>query len=344
MSFFVTDQYNHECTEGKCISVLPNPPTASPTTSARIADFWYPQYEISWDQAGCSNTLPLPYNNTNDRPKYNSEESCCASAYGGQVSVACICGLDNPPLGCPGVVEYIVTTTTVTISSTFDLGDLVVPYNQAGFIQTLESTIAALVQASLGADGGTVEKVIILSIDGEPVDRRRALFLRRELTSHANVQFQVLVNNECLGSDCQQISRVNIGSAIRDDVNRGLTNVAIVQTALRQSGNTALQSVSIGEVTVSNQVTSTQTTATTVGVSINSFACIFEIRAIQISHCTILIEISHGPLHFFLIQPPPTKPPTVSSMIEEHTYLLVSPYFISNFTTLISIIFALSVQ
>ena len=258
--------------------MLPSPPTISPTNSARIADFWYPQYELSWDQAGCSNALPLPYNNINDRPKYESGESCCAAAYGGQVSMKCICGLDNPPLGCPGVVEYTVTTTTATITSTLDLGDLVDQYNQADLIQILESTIAAIVQASLGADGGTVEKVTILSIDGQPVDRRRALFLRRELSSHVSIQFQVLVNDKCLRSNCQ-----NIQDAIRDDVKRGLTNLTRLQTALRQSGNTALQSVIVEEIMVRDQVTSTQATATAVEVSIYSFACILERRAIQIS-------------------------------------------------------------
>lgn len=30
---------------GKCISMLPNAPTSSPTTFERTADFWYPDYE-----------------------------------------------------------------------------------------------------------------------------------------------------------------------------------------------------------------------------------------------------------------------------------------------------------
>ncbi|KAL7527404.1 hypothetical protein ACHAXR_001945, partial [Thalassiosira sp. AJA248-18] len=38
---------------GKCISMLPNPPTSSPTNSDFEADFWYPMYETAWDQSGC---------------------------------------------------------------------------------------------------------------------------------------------------------------------------------------------------------------------------------------------------------------------------------------------------
>ena len=97
--------------------MLPSPPTSSPTKFEDEAGFWYPVYEISWDQSGCSNKLPLPYNNINDRPRYITQEVCCASAYSGQVSMACVCDLPSPALGCPGIIEYTATTTTATISS-----------------------------------------------------------------------------------------------------------------------------------------------------------------------------------------------------------------------------------
>ena len=59
---------------GKCISMLPEDirPTTSPTNADRTADFWYPMYEMSWSKSGCSNKLPLPYNNVNDRPNYST--------------------------------------------------------------------------------------------------------------------------------------------------------------------------------------------------------------------------------------------------------------------------------
>ncbi|KAL7528265.1 hypothetical protein ACHAXR_002353, partial [Thalassiosira sp. AJA248-18] len=57
---------------GKCLSMLPSPPTTSPTTSDFETDFWYPDYDTSWADAGCSNKLPLPFNNKNDRPNYKT--------------------------------------------------------------------------------------------------------------------------------------------------------------------------------------------------------------------------------------------------------------------------------
>jgi hypothetical protein len=52
------------------------------------AEFWYPDYETSWDRATCLNTLPLPFT-TGGRPTYDSKDACCANAYRGQVSNAC---------------------------------------------------------------------------------------------------------------------------------------------------------------------------------------------------------------------------------------------------------------
>ena len=85
---------------GACLRGLENPPTTSPTLTGNIAAFYYPDYETPWDRATCLNTLPLPFTH-GGRPTYSTKEACCAGAYGGQVSKACICSLDNPPLGCP---------------------------------------------------------------------------------------------------------------------------------------------------------------------------------------------------------------------------------------------------
>ena len=176
--------------------MLPNPPTTTPTNSAQTADFWYPQYETSWDQAGCSNQLPLPYNNINDRPKYSSQESCCAGAYRGQVSLACICGLPNPGLGCPGIIEYTLTTTTGIVTFALALGDITIPSDEnekAAFVESLESTIAALVSASLGlgTDVGTLTMIAIrvISIGGVPVRQR---LLRRRRRSRQQCHHSVL--------------------------------------------------------------------------------------------------------------------------------------------------------
>ena len=85
---------------GVCLRGLENPPTLSPTLTGGLTAFYYPDYETPWDRATCLNTLPLPFTH-GGRPTYSTKEACCAGAYGGQVSKACICSLDNPPHGCP---------------------------------------------------------------------------------------------------------------------------------------------------------------------------------------------------------------------------------------------------
>jgi len=86
---------------GKCLSELPSPPTGSPTTSAFEAAFWYPDYDTAWSIAGCSNKLPLPFNNPNDRPNYGTQVACCKAAYAGQLSGACLSELPSPPTTSP---------------------------------------------------------------------------------------------------------------------------------------------------------------------------------------------------------------------------------------------------
>ena len=75
---------------GKCLAELPSPPTTAPSNSAKEANFFYPDYETPWANAGCKNSLPLPYNNVSDRPNYPSQLACCQNAYGGQDSGKCV--------------------------------------------------------------------------------------------------------------------------------------------------------------------------------------------------------------------------------------------------------------
>jgi len=86
---------------GYCLAQLPSPPTGAPTNSAFETDFWYPEYEKTWSDAGCSNKLPLPFNNKADRPNYSSQLACCKGAYGGQTSGNCLSQLPNPPTMTP---------------------------------------------------------------------------------------------------------------------------------------------------------------------------------------------------------------------------------------------------
>ena len=74
---------------GVCLQGLENPPTLSPTLPGGLTTFYYPDYETPWDRATCLNTLPLPFTH-GGRPTYSTKEACCAGAYGGQVSKACM--------------------------------------------------------------------------------------------------------------------------------------------------------------------------------------------------------------------------------------------------------------
>ena len=90
---------------GYCISQLGAPPTTSPTSSDYTTDFWYPgeryetqssvndssvltyincstgsqDYDTPWSNAGCLNSLPLPFS-PGDRPTYTTNEACVSSS------------------------------------------------------------------------------------------------------------------------------------------------------------------------------------------------------------------------------------------------------------------------
>ncbi|EJK46745.1 hypothetical protein THAOC_34574 [Thalassiosira oceanica] len=106
---------------GACLSQLESPPTTSPTLSGGVVDFWYPDYGTPYSNAGCLNTLPLPYQK-GGRPSYSTHEACCAGAYAGQVSKACVCGMASPPSGCSDVVAADVVATTTATTTTVPAG------------------------------------------------------------------------------------------------------------------------------------------------------------------------------------------------------------------------------
>lgn len=253
---------------GACISMLPNPPTTAPTTSTREADFWYPQYELPWSDAGCSNKLPLPNNNIHDRPSYSTHAMCCAAAYSGQVSHACICGASNPPLGCRGIVAYTATTTTTTISSTLTLSEITVPTDPTKFtalVESLTSVIEQIVVASLSGDVGTLQDVRIVSIGGVPVVQRMLRSLSRVLQASSTViDFKIVTTSECSGN-CP--SSEEIGAAVYSDVNEGLSDLASTQSAINESSNENLQVAVIESMRVNSDVDTQSKTTTTIGVS-----------------------------------------------------------------------------
>jgi len=89
-------------TSGKCLSQLASPPTTSPTMAGGMAGFYYADYETAWSDAGCLNTMPIPFNR-GDRPEYDTHLACCKAAYGGQMSGKCLSQLASPPTTSPTI-------------------------------------------------------------------------------------------------------------------------------------------------------------------------------------------------------------------------------------------------
>ena len=127
------------------------------------------------------------------RPQYPFPEACYAGAYGGQVSLVCVCGMPSPLASCPEIIQYTTTITTtmstVAISSSLILSDLVMPTDkeeQTAVITTLEGTIKALVEATLDPSQSVAE-VRIISVGEVPVNQGR-----RMLTT-TNIDFKCIM-------------------------------------------------------------------------------------------------------------------------------------------------------
>lgn len=151
---------------GACFLGLPSPPSTSPTTDAREADFWYPRYEDSWANSGCSNALPLPYNNKRDRPFYESQLACCKAAYGGQTSGTCLGELPSPP----------TTSPTATGGFDFFYPDYETPWDQAGckndrplpFLTGGRPTYSTMLACCKGAYGGQTSGTCFANLPSPP--------------------------------------------------------------------------------------------------------------------------------------------------------------------------------
>jgi len=82
---------------GICLSMLPSPPTTSPTDVGEL-DVYYADYDQpAWPLGFCINTRPLP----SGRPTYTTMLLCCKGAYGGQQSGVCLSQLPSPPTVSP---------------------------------------------------------------------------------------------------------------------------------------------------------------------------------------------------------------------------------------------------
>jgi len=149
---------------GFCLSKLEAPPTTSPTTSDFTVDFWYPDYDTAWTSAGCLNTLPLPYNNVNDRPNYPTQLECCKGAYAGQMSGVCLSQLESPP-----------TTSPTNMGNTGSLfyPDYGTTWPEAGCVNVLpvpngRPTYMSQLECCKGAYGGQISGVCLSQLDSPP--------------------------------------------------------------------------------------------------------------------------------------------------------------------------------
>jgi len=141
---------------GYCLSQLPSPPTGAPTTSDFETDFWYPEYEKSWSDAGCSNKLPLPFNNKGDRPNYKTQLTCCKMAYGGQTSGVCLGQLPSPPTMTPtgsGGVDFWYPDYDTSWSDATCLNTRPLPFGTGGR-PTYDSMLACCKGAYAGQSSG----------------------------------------------------------------------------------------------------------------------------------------------------------------------------------------------
>lgn len=210
----------------------------------------------------------------------NQGEECCAKAYGGQTSQACVCEhLDTPQLGCPGIIEFELTTVTTVVTSTISLGAITVPTDldeKTAFVSGLEETIKDMLATSLGDE---LQEVIITKIDGVAVRRLLRNLDDRLLAGSAAVEFDAVVERIVdQGSDNGEESTTDpdvAAAAVADQVAAQVVNQvtdatsdpAVVEAALQNSGNAALTSVTVQGTTVDQNPVTTSSTETVVGVS-----------------------------------------------------------------------------
>lgn len=83
-------------TSGKCYSMLPSPPTASPI-GVDGPDAYYRKPDVDFAKGYCVNTRPIPVG-----PKiYETELECCKAEYRTQISGVCLSYLPSPPTKSP---------------------------------------------------------------------------------------------------------------------------------------------------------------------------------------------------------------------------------------------------
>ena len=212
---------------------------------------------------------------------YTQGEECCAWAYGGQLSQACVCEhLDTPKLGCPGIIEFERTIVETVVTTTISLGDLVVPADPVekdNLVSDLEETIKALLVATMGSD----VVVRIISIGGVAVRRLLRNHPNARLLSASAIETEIRVTREKVdddqGSENSESTTDSdaaaadvagkIAAEVVSQVTAATSDPATVQAAIQRSDNAALASVTVEEISTDENPVTTSSTQTVVGVS-----------------------------------------------------------------------------
>ena len=205
-------------------------------------------------------------------------EECCAKAYGGQTSRACVCEhLDTPQLGCPGIIEYEKTIVTTVVTSTISFGDIDVPTDpdeKADLVADLEAVIIASLPPLDNI------QVRIISIGGVAVRKLlREAPDARLLSTSSDVEVEIIVETELVetevtedqGSEESTTDPVLAAAAVAEQVVSQVTaatsDTTNLEDALQDSDNAALTSVTVEGTTVDQNPVTTSSTETVVGVS-----------------------------------------------------------------------------
>jgi len=226
--------------------------------------------------------LPIPRLSSYTHTQSQGEE-CCAKAYGGQTSRACVCThLDTPQLGCPGIIEYEKTTVTTVVTSTISFGAITVPTDpdeKADLVADLEAAILA----SLPPLGDDVQ-VRIISIGGVTVRRLLRETPNARLLSSSDVEVEIVVKTEVeedQGSDNGEestttdpdVAAAAVADQVVSQVTAATSDTTNLEDALQDSDNAALTSVTVEGTTVDQNPVTTSSTETIVGVSCCFVSC-----------------------------------------------------------------------
>jgi len=188
-------------------------------------------------------------------------------------------------------IEYTYTTNKGTFNAQITLENIDVPTDEtekALYIAALEQTIYDYTWAYLPLGSGSLQRVDVISIDGQAV-RRRELLLRHLTGSKVSVEFELVFSKEevCIREDfgtllanrhnslkCASKNETSMNAILSDIKAKtaALADTDALQSALQNSGNPFLQGVTVVEVQVDPVPVTTSESVTVVGVSLYTAA------------------------------------------------------------------------